>query len=730
MAFDPTLLYRGNKDAGQLRLSDYTGVLKVHWRLIMSVALAVFALGALYALLAPPTYRADALIQVDNQNPNTDPAFNQLAAIFNVRTTSDTEMEVLGARLVIGEAVRKLHLDIEAKPRRFPLLGGLIARFADDGQPGTSLPGLRSFAWGGERIDVSRFDIPSAFYDKRFVVTAMDDGRFELTDPKGDVVANGVVGTVVTGTTTKGPVTLLIDRLVSSPGTEFTLTRSPLLETITDFQNKLTVAERVKQSGMIGIALEGPEPQKTTDTVNTVAREYVNQNNARKESDAERSLALFDQQLPRLRAEVDDAEQRYNAFREEHGAVNLDEESRLLLQQAVDLDTKLTDLKQQSSDLAQRFNGAHPAVASIDAQIADLQHRRDALSRQVAGLPALEQTLMRLQREVRVNTGLYTNLLNRAQELRVAKAAQALNVRVVDYALPPDRPAKPKVPLVLALSAVFGLLLGTICAFARQANSSGTESSYDIVTVTGVPVSAVVMRSNMQAQLQKDARRTQGGPPLLAVRAPKDMAVEGIRNLRTMLQFADVSTTNPVIALTGPHSEVGKSFLASNLAAVMATDGKRVAIVDADMRRGDVHRFFGAHASPGLAEVLEGDVAVEDALIRNVAPDVDLLPCGSYPSKPADLLHSARFAALIEQLSLRYDRVIIDTPPILAVTDAMLVCKHAGTILMVVRHGKESLEDISESVGRLRVAGMVPSGILFNDIPPHSKSYTSYYGHP
>ncbi|MCC8401285.1 polysaccharide biosynthesis tyrosine autokinase [Paraburkholderia sp. MMS20-SJTN17] len=729
MAFDPTLLYRRNRDAGQLRLSDYTSVLKVHWRLIVKVALAVFALGVLYVLLAPPTYRADALIQVDNQNPNTDPAFNQLAAIFNVRTTSDTEMEVLGARLVIGEAVRKLHLDIEAKPRRFPLLGGLTARFAADGQPGASVPGLRGFAWGGERIDVSRFDIPSSLFNKQFVVTATGDGRFELTDPQGTLVADGVVGTVVTGTTAYGPVKLLIDKLVSGPGTEFTLTRSPLLETITDLQNKLIVAERVKQSGMIGIALEGPDRQKATDTVNTIAREYFNQNNARKESDAERSLALFDQQLPRLRAEVDDAEQRYNAFRETHGAVNLDEESRLLLQQAVELDTKLTDLKQQSSDLAQRFNVAHPAVASVDAQIVDLQRRRDALSRQVAGLPALEQALMRLQREVRVSTSLYTNLLNRAQELRVAKAAQALNVRVVDFALSPDRPVKPKVPLVLALSSVFGLLLGTVCAFVRQAGSGGTESSYDIVTVTGVPVSAVVMRSDRQARLQKDARRSRGGPPLLAVHDPKDVAVEGIRNLRTMLQFADVSTTNPVIALTGPHSEVGKSFLAANLAAVMATDGKRVAIVDADMRRGDVHDYFGASASPGLAEVLEGDAVVEDALIRDVAPDVDLLPCGSYPSRPADLLNSARFAALIEQLSLRYDKVIIDTPPILAVTDAMLVCKHAGTILMVVRYGKESLEDISESVGRLRVAGMVPSGILFNDIPPHSRSYSSYYGH-
>ncbi|SIT42821.1 putative tyrosine-protein kinase EpsB [Paraburkholderia ribeironis] len=727
MAFEYTLLSGRNRDAGQLRLSDYTGVLRARWRLIMSVAFAVFALSALYALLAPPTYRADALIQVDNQNTNTDPAFNQLAAIFNVRTTSDTEMEVIGSRLVIGEAVRKLHLDIEAKPRRFPLLGGWIARYADDGQLAAPVPGLRRFAWGGERIDVSRFDIPSSLYSKRFVVTAMDGGRFKLKDPQGTLVAEGVVGTVVKGTTAEGPVTLLIDRLVAHPRTEFTLTRSSFLDTVTNLQNSLTIAERVKQSGVIGIAFESGERQKATDTINTIALEYVNQNNARKEADAERSLTLFDKQLPRLRAEVEDAEQRYNAFREAHGAVDLGEESRLLLQQMVDLETKVTDLQQQSTDLAQRFKGGHPAVASLDAQIADLQHRRDTLSQRVAGLPALEQTVLRLQRDVRVNTGLYTSLLNRAQELRVAKAAQAGNIRVVDYALAPNKPVKPKVPLVLAVSSVLGLLLGTICAFARNAVSGGAERSDDIVTVTGVPVSAVVMRSDRQAQLQKDAQRSRGGPPLLAAHAPKDVAVEGIRNLRTMLQFADVSTTNPVIALTGPNSEVGKSFIAANLAAVMAA-GKRVVILDADMRRGDVHRYFGVQASPGLAEVLEGAVAVEDALIREVAPGVDLLPCGAYPSNPADLLNSARFAALIEQVSQLYDRVIVDTPPILAVTDAMLVCKHAGTILMVVRYARQSLEDISESVGRLRAGGMVPSGILFNDIPPHSTSYASYYG--
>lgn len=728
MAVKSTFLSERNRDAGQLRLSDYTSVLIGHWRLIMSVALAVLAVSMLYAALAPPTYRVDALIQVDNQSPNTDPAFNQLAAIFDVRTTSDTEMEVIGSRLVIGEAVRKLHLDIEAKPRRFPLLGGWIERYADDGQPAAPVLGLRRFAWGGERIDVSRFDIPSSFYNKRFAITAINGGRFKLRDPQGRLVVAGVVGAVATGTTAEGPVTLLIDKLVARPGTEFSLTRSSFLDTVTNLQSKLAVTERVKQSGVIGIVLESPERQKATDTVNTIAREYVNQNNGRKEADAGRSLALFEQQLPRLRREVEDAEQRYNAFREAHSAIDLGEESRLLLQQMVDLDTKVMDLKQQSTDLVQRFTGAHPAVASLDAQIADLERHQDTLGKRVAGLPVVEQTVLRLQRDVRVNTSLYTNLLNRAQELRVAKAAEAGNIRVVDYALAPDRPVKPKVSLVLALSSVLGLLLGTICAFARHAISGGAERSDEIATATGVPVSAVVMRSDMQAQLQKDALRLRRSPPLLAAHAPKDVAVEGIRNLRTMLQFADVSTTNPVIALTGPHSEVGKSFLAANLAAVMATAGKRVVILDADMRRGDVHRYLGVRASPGLSEVLEGTVAVEDALIRDVAPGVDLLPCGSYPSNPADLLSSVRFAALIEQFSLLYDRVIVDTPPILAVTDAMLVCKHAGTILMVVRYARQSIEDITESVSRLRAGGMAPRGILFNDIPPYSTRYASYYG--
>lgn len=710
----------------EIQLSDYIAVVVANWKLVTSLSVITLVVGILYAFLAAPIYRADAMIQVEDGTDTPKDALGDLASIFDTKQTADAEIELIRSRLVVGQTVEKLHLDISAKPRYFPLIGSLVASRISDGKLASPFFGLARFAWGGETINVSKFEVPKENYDRSYVLVAQENKEFSLIDPDGNSVLKGRAGQLSNVNGSSSPVVLMVDRLDARPGTQFILKRESTLDTINNLQTALVIAEKAKQSGVIGVTLDGSNARHTAEIINTIAAAYVQQNIDRKSAEAEHTLAFLDEQLPQLRKQLDEAENRYNAFRNQKGTVDLTEESRLLLQQIVDGRTKLADLTQQRIEMAQRFAPGHPAIAALDAQISALQGDQDRLNKHVSALPDVEQSALRLLRDVRVDTELYMNLLDSAQQLRIVKAGQVGNVRVVDYAVASDEPVKPKKALVIALSAIFGIVFGTAAAFLRNALFGGVEHSEQIEEGLGLPVYAAVPHSETQVRLRQAMRRDRPEHRVLASVAPQDVAIEGIRSLRTALQFGLLDAANNVLVITGPRPEVGKSFMSVNLAAVLASAGKRVLLIDADMRRGDVHNYFGISRQPGLSDVIAGN-DVQSALIHDQITGLDVLPKGSLPPNPAELLMSERFKVILEQFSSDYDIVIVDTPPILAVTDAALIGKRAGTTLLVVRHGRHPMPEIQESVNRLRNANVALKGVLLTDVPQRRLGYGTYY---
>lgn len=709
----------------ELRLSDYLQGIVANWRLIAAIALAATALGLAYALMASPLYKADAIIQVeqaanaDNGAANPRAQIEPLSRMFETKATTAAQIELLKSRLVTEATVRNLRLDIAAEPHTPPIVGNLLTALTT-GKFGFAMPpfmDLAGFAWGNEKIDVSRLDTPRALYGKAFTLTSGPDGTFTLSDPDGIAIASGRVGDDVTGATAAGPVRLHVVRLTGRPGTRFDLTRSSTLDTVERLQKQLSVKETALQSGVIALTLQGANPALTAAVVNGIARQFIKQDVDRRSAEAEHTLAFLDQQLPQLRHELDAAEQRYNTFRNNHGTVDLSEESRLLLQQIVDTKTKLADLQRQRADLSQRFTASHPAVAALDAQIAQLQSAQSQMTKDVAALPGTEQTALRLLRDVRVDTELYTNMLNSAQQLRVAKAGQIGNVRVVDFAETPDKPVWPKRGIVILIAFGGGLVVGILAAFVRKSLYGGVERADEIESVLGVPVFAVVPRSGLQLRLQQNVMMRREGLHVLAAQSPQDIAVEGVRSLRTSLQLSLDQARNNVVMLTGSRPDAGKSFLSVNLAALVASAGKRVLVIDGDMRRGEVHSHFGVRHQPGLSDVLRG-ADLESVIQREVLPGLDVLTKGSLPTHPSELLMSERFREVLEALSRRYELVIIDTPPVLAVTDSTVIGKHVGTTLLVVRYGRHPIGEISETAKRLETGGVNLKGVLLTDVPP------------
>ncbi|WP_061119083.1 MULTISPECIES: polysaccharide biosynthesis tyrosine autokinase [unclassified Caballeronia] len=711
-------------------ISDYVRVIIDGRRLVCVVALGTLALGALYGAVIQPVYRADALVQIGAQTSSSPEAeaLGRLASIFDskVKAGADTEMELIRSRLVVGEAVRQLHLEVTAQPRYFPLIGHWIARLNRGMGDSKPLFGLRRFAWGDENIDVKVFDVPRKALGRAFTIKAGEGGSFELLSPDGIVLGRGAVGQELTVPYDNGEARVLVNTLEAPPGCEFTLTAQSSQATTLALQSKLAIAERKTQSGMIGVALEGSDPTRVANVVNAIAQEYLAQDFARRSSEAEHSLLFLEEQLPKLREELQQAEDQYNAFRNSKGTVDLGIESRLLLQQVIELDTSMRALMQQRDDIAGHYQPGYPSLTAINAKISRLQQDRDALSRRVASLPDTEQTALRLMRNVRVDTDLYTNLLNSAQQLRVIKAGNVGNVRIVDRAMPPEKAIKPNWRVLLALSAVLGVVLGIVAAFLRRALFGGVERSVEIERALGIPVCAVVPHSVRQVRLQEDMRRKLPGVHVLAARSPGDVAVEGVRSLRTVLQSISGAHRNNVIMITSSTPGAGKSFLSANLAAVQAAGGKRVLLIDADMRMGNMHASFGPSDGPGLRELLNG-APFDDVVRRDVIEGVDLIPRGADSANPADILMSGRLNELLDAASRRYDSVVIDTPPVLAVTDASLIGRQAGTTLLVVRHGRQSVAEVHEALSRLQNSDVSVSGILFTDVPAERSRYGSGY---
>jgi tyrosine-protein kinase Etk/Wzc len=718
----------GSQRVGGASLASYFSQIADSWRVIAATTLVALALGLVYAFVATPVYQADAMIQVEDSESSSKAkeVLGELSAIFNKGGTTAAEMELIRSDLVIEQAVQQQHLDIRAEPKYFPVVGAAFARRAPRGELAPARFGMPKFAWGGERISVSRLDLPNAQATEGVVLTATAGGGYVLSTQSGATLLRGQVGQLASAPYAGGNIAIKVDQLVANPSAQFNVAKISVQRAVDMLKRSLTVAEKAKQSGMMGVSLTGEHSERTADILNAITQQYVKQNIDRKSAEAEHTLVFLDQQLPQLRTELDTAEQKYNQFRNENGTVDQDEESRLLLEQISQTETKLIDLQQQHDDLSQRFAAGHTVMSSLDAQIFTLHQKQNELNLRVQKLPITQQTALRLLRDVRVDTQLYTDLLNSAQQLRVLKAGQVGDVRIVNRALPPESPIRPNLSIIMLGAAILGSTLGVVIALGKKMLFGGIENSDEIERALGIPVFAVVPRSASRRRLQEATKRGNRGQYLLGGSASYDVAAEGIRNLRTAFQFGMLDAGSNVIAVTGTGIKVGKSFVSINFATVLALGGKRVILVDGDMRRGDIHEYLNIKSDAGLSDVITG-MDLDRAVVKGVLPGLDVLPQGTIPPNPSELLMSERFRGVMEHLSAKYDVVVIDTPPALAVTDAAIIGKCAGATLLVVRHGKDRLLGIGEAVRRLRHSGIAVKGVVFTDVPRGPLSYGAYF---
>jgi tyrosine-protein kinase Etk/Wzc len=556
----------------------------------------------------------------------------------------------------------------------------------------------------------------------RFTVTLSAQG-YALYSPEGNLLGKGVLGEPLIFNHEGQSGEMLVVSAVGKAGAEFYVTRGSHLAVTEALQNALQIAEQGKQSGVIRASLEGADPERTARTLNEIGGLYVRQNVERKAAEAEKSIKFLSSQLPQLRTELENSEDKFNQFRNQKGTFDLGTEAKAMLDEAVSLRVKLLELQQKRTELQTRFTTQHPTIEALDSQIKGISAQLASMEGKSKTFPNVEQDLLRLTRDVKVNNELYTNLLNSFQQLRLIKEGKVGNVRIVDVAAVPEKAVKPKRVQVLAISGVLGLLMGLGLAFLRNSLRPGIKNAEDIEQHLGLHVFATVPHSSDQAGLTTNMNEQITGMHLLANLRPEDPCVESLRSLRTALQFAMLDAPNNVVLITGATPGIGKSFASSNFAAVLGHGGKRVLLIDADMRKGHLHKSFGLSRGMGLSELIAGSQKLEQVLHRSISPQLDMITTGTLPPNPAELLMSPSTVQLLHNLSSLYDIVLIDTPPVLAVSDTPVIASQAGTVFLVARSEVSTLGELQEASKRLTQAGAAVRGVIFNDLNISKRRY-------
>ncbi|MEA3131561.1 MAG: tyrosine-protein kinase Etk/Wzc [Paraburkholderia sp.] len=772
-------------DHGPAPSSDEDAVMRDLLRMIMDqiwwvigIAGCVILAAVIYTKLATPVYSADALLQVDPQS-NTgsqaqSAAVSLMPSIGPMRT--DAEIEIIKSRAVVEPVVEQFKLNFSTAAKTIPVLGTVSSWFARPGHPLGAVFGMNSYAWGGEQFEVESITVPKALEGQRLTLRVLEYGRYELTDAFGRQVLTGAAGQEAHG----DGVTLFVKTLVARPGTEFYVTRFNQLDAVAALSSGLQVGEKGRDTGVVQLSYMGTDPRAITAITNAVAASYLAQRTERAQEEASHMLTFLNSELPRLRAEVKKTETALSEYQSKTGSFQPTQEAGVYLAGGLDYEKQIATLRIQRAQLLQRFTEESPEVQQIDSQLAAMSREKARFEDHFSTLPSSERDALSLQRDAKVAEEIYVALMNKTQELSISRAGTIGNVHIIDQALLPSQPVRPKSALIISAGTLLGIIAGVLFAFCRRTFFTGVadpefvERRFQLPIFGSIAFSPEQARSDRQLSAMRSAalpaprstptevpvgssgatRQLRSGSavrqgdvpvgtqtviassrapmrPLLVKTHPYDSTVEGLRGLRATLQFGLVDAPNRIVAITSPAPSDGKSFLCANLAALIAESGKRVLLIDADLRRGRLAQYLGRSPNGGLTELLTGQVDLEVAARATGVEGLHFIAAGAYPPNPSEILTSARFGEILARFEQEFDLVIVDTPPLLAVADAAVIAHIAGSTVLVMRSGAHTEGHVAEALKKLRRARARVVGGVMNAVPlkAHNKNGTYDYAY-
>ncbi|WP_179990379.1 polysaccharide biosynthesis tyrosine autokinase [Acinetobacter sp. YH12252] len=694
------------------------------WKMITLCVLLSIVCALLYIRTTPDTYTVDALVQVEDSKGASAALLGDLSNMIEQKSPAQAEIEILKSRLVLGNVIDHLNLNIRVSGTEDSFWNRLIAKHEYDSEYSSQSV---LFKDNQKSFDIRQFDIPQYFQDKNLILK-FAQGKYSLTDEETEqVIFSAPLNQVSQLQSEFGAWKVAIFSQDNFDST-YNIEKQSLPAAMESLTENYSVVERGKLTGVLGLNYQGQDKQHITQVLNVILAAYSQQNIERRSAETAQTLKFLEDQLPELKQQLDVAEREFNRFRQQFNTVDVTKESELYLTQSITLETQKAQLEQQVAEAAAKYTNEHPVMQQMNAQLGAINKRISELDGTLKRLPELQRQYLQLFREVEVKQQLYTGLLNSYQQLRIAKAGEIGNVRIVDTAVEPIEPIKPKKLLILILSVFLGGFLGTLLALLRNMLRSGIKDSNQIENELDLPVYATVPRSPVQESRIKILKKKKN-IPILAVKNSDDIAIESLRSMRTAIHFALSSAKNNIIMISGPAPELGKSFISTNLATILAQSDKRVLLIDADLRRGYMHKYFNYDPKPGLTEYLNGQQELGSIVRSTEVENLSIMSRGKSPANPSELLSTQKFAEMLTHLSGQFDHILIDTPPVLAVTDGIIISQYAGVNLVVARYAKTQMKELELTVNRFEQAGVKVNGFILNDIQREAGGYGYGYGY-
>lgn len=714
----------------EIDLKSILNLVTSSYKLILIVATLFLIGGIYYANTRPAVYRSTAMIEIGGGSVSgaLRAGANAIGDIVSsgmgssIQTSSaDVEVILLRSPYLLSDVIRQLRLDISVLPHYSSFFEKHFSIFRKQ-NPGN--------------VIVSFLKVPNNLLTKPLLLFVKNNNEYAIFSKQGVKILDGVAGQEASGNYLSEPVHIRVDQINAKLGSIFDVIKQP----ITDVSDSIAGALSIKQAGSSGSGTEtgimhlsyaSSSREQAQRLLNIILSVAVKKNIQDKSEEASQTLRFISKQLPISENRLQKAETALNQYSIQSGIFDPQSEGEILSNRMDVLQQALEETDFTKMSLLQKFTSIHPLVMAITGKENVLKKHIEKIKDELQQLPRQSEKEVLLQRNARIQDSIYAGLVASAQNAEMMKVNTLSNVKILSSASYPISRIPVNKRMIIFSSIVMGLLFSLAIIFIRHALSPVIEDPDVVERTLGLMVAAIIPCSKQQSSYNKKIKNNKlaGTKPfLLALDNPDDIAIESLRSLRTSIQMSLLEAKNNVISITGCRPGIGKSFVSSNLAMLLSDLGKRVLLIDADIRLGKINQSFGKQKVPGLSTYLQKEASLEK-IIQNAAPHLDFIASGLYPQKPAELLHTSLLSSLIREVSAKYDLVVIDTPPILAVTDSALVLRHSAVNLMVLGVGKDHLKEALHAKGMLEKSGVSLTGVVLNTLTQPKAGFGQHYGY-
>ena len=710
-------------------LGEYIRVLMKRKWTVLACLLTIFSLVAIASLRMTPIYEASGSIEINKPdsglvNFSNSPTFN---VDYYDPSELETEVMILQSDLLALQVVKELALD------RRPEFGGKTA----------PLPSSLDLAPDPLQADAGRTSGLLSSFRGNLKVTLSPNShiiKVSFRSPDKDLTAN-VVNTLMS-TYTENNFKSRFDSTMQASDW--------LSKQLVDLQMKVETSQEKlvryqKEHEILGI----DEKQNiTTQKLDELNKALTTAESERMEKESVYRLV-----------EAGDADTIASAASALDAAGAGTQSGSGLLES---LRTKEADLKIQAADLNTQFGPSYPKLAQLNNQLKEVEAQllaetqkvggkirgqymaalqrenmlHDALEKQKQEANKLNESAIEyslLKRDLDSNRQLYEGLLEKLKEAGVSAGLRSNNFRIVDVARSPTAPIEPNIPRNLAFAFMLGLTSGVGLAFLLEGLDSTVRTTEQAQMISGLPPLGMIPLGSRTAREGASAKRlviatSKEAVELITQVRPQSQMAESYRALRTSLLLSNLGAPPKVIMVTSALPQEGKTTTSINCAVVLAQKGIRVLLIDADLRRPSIHKTLGMGPRSGLSNVLTGSATLQQAITRSpILPNLDVLPAGTPPPNPAELLASTNMRDVLLELRGKYDHIVVDTPPTLSVTDAVVLSPRADAIVLVIRSGQTTKQALRRSRDILMQVNAKVSGVLLNAVDLSSPDYYYYY---